>query len=116
MPLPNFHSARVKSPTAFKTLPGKKGKFRTKRIAKGITVLIGRLSSPPKGKEGSGVVQAYRFDKKVYTTKQAKEWLKKHKVSFISFEKAKIAAKKKNEAISLNTLADTLRDQLREAV
>ncbi len=78
MPLPNFHSARVKSPTAFKMLPGKKGKFRTKRIAK--------------------------------------DWLKKHKVSFTSFEKAKVAPKKKNETISLSDLADTLRDKLGEAV
>lgn len=116
MPLPNFHSARVKSPGAFKMLPGKKGKFRTKRIAKGITVLIGRLSSPPKGQKDSGVVQAYRFDKKVYTTTQAKDWLKKHKVSFISFEKAKVATNKKNEVVSLSDLADTLRDKLREAV
>ena len=38
MPLPNFHSARVKSSTSFKVLLGKKGKFRTKRIAKGITI------------------------------------------------------------------------------
>ena len=33
MPLTNFHSARVKSSTAFKMLPGKK----KKRIAKGVT-------------------------------------------------------------------------------
>lgn len=116
MPLPNFHSARVKEPVAFKKLPGKSGKFRTKRIAKGITILIGRLKSPKKGQEGSGVVQAYRFDKTVYTATQAKAWLSKHKVKYIKFEKAKEAPKKKNEAISLSELADILRDQLGEAV
>lgn len=114
MPLPNFHSARVKSPTSFKVLPGKSGKFRTKTIAKGITILTGKLKKSPKGKENSMVVQAYRFAKDTYTTKQAKDWLKKNKVSFISFEKAEVSKTKKNEAISLSELADMLRDKLGE--
>ncbi len=114
MPLPNFHSARVKTPGMFKALPGKSGKFRTKTIAKGITILTGKLRNPPKGKENSMVVQAYRFTKGAYTTKQAKDWLKKNKVSFISFEKAEGSKTKKNEAISLSELADMLRDKLGE--
>lgn len=116
MPLPNFHSARVKGTGMFKALPGKSGKFRTKTIAKGITILTGKLKKSPKGKADSMVVQAYRFDKGTYTTKQAKDWLKKNKVSFISFEKAEGSShhKKKNEAISLSELADMLRDKLGE--
>lgn len=115
MPLPNFHSARVKSSGMFKVILGKSGKFRTKKIAKGITVLVGKLKKPPKGKENSMVVQAYRFDKGTYTTKQAKDWLKRNKVSFTSFEKAEGSShKKKNEAISLSELADILRDKLGE--
>lgn len=44
MPLPNFHSARIKSSTSFKVLPGKSGKFRTKKIAKvTISELADRL-------------------------------------------------------------------------
>lgn len=118
MPLPNFHSARVKSPVAFKVLQGKSGKFRTKKIAKGITILVGKLKKSPKGKENSMVVQAYRFDKGAYTVKKAKDWLKKNKVSFISFEKAEESKAKKtsNEAISLSELADRLRTRLEEAV
>lgn len=114
MPLPNFHSARVKGTGMFKVLPGKSGKFRTKTIAKGITILTGKLKKSPKGKENSMVVQAYRFAKDIYTTKQAKDWLKKNKVSFISFEKAEVSKTKKNEAISLSELADMLRDKLGE--
>jgi arsenate reductase-like glutaredoxin family protein len=32
--------------------------------------------------------QAYRFDKIVFTVAEAKEWLKEHKVEYISFEPA----------------------------
>jgi hypothetical protein len=98
----------------FKELPGKSGKFRTKTIAKGITILVGKLKKAPKGKANSMVVQAYRFSKSSYTATQAKAWLTKNKVSYIKFEKAggSTSTKKTNEAVTLSDLADNLRARL----
>lgn len=80
MPYPNQHAARVKNPRNFID-----SSFRTKKIAPGITVILGR----PWGiRTGSMTVQAYRFDKDVFTPEEAQEWLKKHNVKYISFEPA----------------------------
>lgn len=74
MPLPNWHSGRVTSPKGFT-------KFRMKKIADGVFIVLGI-------KEGKSTTQAYRFEKKKFTAKQAREWLKKHNVKTIKFEKA----------------------------
>lgn len=74
IPFPNWHSARLKSPKGFT-------KFRTKKITDGITIILGI-------RDGKSTVQSYRFDKKKFTAKQAREWLKKHGVKTVRFEKA----------------------------
>lgn len=79
MPYPNQHAARVRQPGNFV-----EGSFRTKRIANGINAIMGRLSY----NTNTMVVQAYRFDKSVYTPEEARNWLKEHKISYISFEPA----------------------------
>jgi len=104
MPLPNFHSARVQSPGRFK-----EGSIRTKEIAPGITLLVGR----PKGKKTTEP-QAYRFDAKKFTAAQAKAWLKEHKISVQSFEPAKAAALlSRTSALELERSRSYRKDTLR---
>jgi len=67
---------RQKSPGLFK-----EGSFRTITVSssKGIKAVAGRLKKPPKGQEGSLVIQTFLFDKKKWTTARAKAWVKDHK-------------------------------------
>ena len=77
MPYPNFHAARVRSPSAFirirviQTLPN------------GILIYGGPLKPG-----GGATAQSYRFPKVKFTVTQAKAWLKAHKIKYISFEAA----------------------------
>lgn len=64
---------RLREPGLFKD-----NSFRSKDIAPGIRLVLGKLKEPPKGKEGSLIVQAIRFDKKKFTLEQAKAWMKDH--------------------------------------
>ena len=65
---------RVKDPDLFK-----EDSFKTKELKGGVSIIIGRLKKPPKGQEGSAVVQSYRFDKKKFKTKeQVASWVKRH--------------------------------------
>ena len=77
-PFPNEHAARVKDPSEFE-----EGSFRRKNIANGVDIIIGKLKGSDKTE-----VQTYRFDKKVFTAEQAKEWLKEHKAGNKMFEPA----------------------------
>ena len=78
MPYPNEHSARVRDPGDFQP-----DSFRRKTIANGVDIILGRLKG-----ESTMTTQAYRFNKTVFTAAEAKEWLKDHKVEYISFEPA----------------------------
>ncbi len=80
MPYPNFHSARIKNPGEFQ-----EKSFRTILLpgSGGVKSIIGRLKG-----ETSTTVQAYRFPKGKFTVSQAKAWLKRNNVKYISFEKA----------------------------
>lgn len=78
MPFPNEHSCRVKDPADFQ-----KGSFRRKNIDNGIDLILGRLQG-----ETTMTKQAYRFKKSVYTQAEAKEWLKKNKITCTRFEPA----------------------------
>lgn len=80
-PYPNFHSARVKSPGLFVRIRV----FQTTK--EGIMLYGGPLKSKP---TGPTKVQSVRFPKDKYTPKQAKKWLKDHKMpaSAYSFEPA----------------------------
>ena len=77
MPYPNYHSARIQDPDDFE-------KLRTKKIADGVLLIVGRLTGETKTS-----TQAYRFDKEIFTATEAKAWLKKHKIKYTSFEAAK---------------------------
>lgn len=66
---------RVKEPSLFDP-----ESFRTKELTGGISIIIGKLKNPPAGKEGSMVVQSYRFKKgEGWTMAKAKEWVTQHK-------------------------------------
>lgn len=77
-PFPSEHAARVKDPSEFE-----QGTFRRKNIANGVDIIIGKLKGSDKTE-----VQTYRFDKKVFTEEQAKEWLKEHNAGNKMFEAA----------------------------
>jgi hypothetical protein len=79
MPYPNEHAARIIDPNDFE-----KDSFRRENPTDGISIIIGKL----KGQD-TMTAQAYRFDKKEYTTSEAKNWLKEHNIDYISFEPAK---------------------------
>ena len=78
MPYPNQHAARIADPDSFI-----KDSFRTKEIAPGITLILGKKTGG-----GSMETQAYRFDKDTFTEEEARKWLKDHDIHPISFEKA----------------------------
>jgi hypothetical protein len=74
MPYPSEHAARVTSPKKYKS-------FKRKKIAPGISMILGITDD---GTE----TQAYRFDKTMFTPAQAKAWLKSHNIMPIMFEDA----------------------------
>ena len=80
MPYPNEHAARVAEP-----LPQNSTVYARKSIAPGISIVLqkskGDANAPMKA-------QSYRFGKNQFTPEEAKAWLKKHSISFISFEPA----------------------------
>jgi hypothetical protein len=104
MPMPNYHSGRQRDPGDFKKGAMKDGAdFDTITLGKGITAIIGKLKTPPKGsKAGATTVQTYRFDKTKFSAKQAKEWLKSHGKNVSNFEAAKgeVTVKKLNQAFN----------------
>jgi len=62
MPYPNFHSCRIKNPDLFQ-----EGSIRTLHTKQpGLTILSGKLKST-----GKSEVQAFRYDKKVWTPSRA---------------------------------------------
>lgn len=77
MPLPNEHSARIKSP-----IPTNASVTSRKQIAPGISIILqknkGDVDKPLQ-------IQAYRFKKSKYSEEEAKAWLKSHRVGYISF-------------------------------
>ncbi len=74
MPYQNEHAARIHDPSGYTS-------FARKQIASGIDAIFGV-------KNGKSEIQAYRFNRKVYTAAQAKAWLKAHKITYIAFEPA----------------------------
>ena len=78
MPYENEHSCPVNDPAKFQ-----KGSFRRKNIDHGVDLILGRLKD-----QTTMTKQSYRFKKDVYTQAEAKEWLKKNKITCIRFEPA----------------------------
>lgn len=87
MPFPNFHAARVKSPSQFTS-------FAVEEIKPGINVVLGI-------KEGKSTAQSYRFNKEKFTPEQAKKWLKDNNINTAAFEKA---VEKKDEVDRFDTI------------
>jgi hypothetical protein len=77
-PMPHYHAARIQSPDQFE-----KESFRTKQLAPGIYAVMAKH-----GKNGSMMIQSYRFAATKFTAEQAKAWLKKHHVKDMGFEPA----------------------------
>jgi len=78
-PYPSEHSCNVRNEKDFD-----KKTIRSKDIAHGIRMLLGKLHD-----ETTMTTMSYRFDKNVFTSSEAKDWLKKHKIKCIEFEPAK---------------------------
>lgn len=53
-------------------------------------------------------VQAYRFDKNQFTPQEARQWLKKHAVSYILFEPASEPSKKETRQELINRITKEL--------
>lgn len=91
MPYPHYHAAQMHSPKK------KYLRIRTSKITDGILTKVGVLPVAKKGKRGGRTeIQSYWFDKTKFTVKQARAWLKRHKLKPIKFEKAR-ETKKKSE-------------------
>jgi hypothetical protein len=70
MPYPSEHAARILSPISG-------AQYARKQIAPGISIIL-----------MNGKTQAYRFKKRNFTPEQARNWLKSHKIKYMSFEQA----------------------------
>lgn len=77
-PYPNEHAARVRDPGDFQ-----KDSFARKKITTGVQLIIGKLQG-----QDSTTAQAYRFSIDHFSASEAKAWLKKNDVKYISFEPA----------------------------
>jgi hypothetical protein len=75
-PFPNEHAARQADPKQF-------DKFRRQPMkgVKGVDAIFGI-------KDGKSAIQSLRFDKKLWTTAEAKAWLKSHGFKTAGFEAA----------------------------
>ncbi len=76
MPMVNFHSARILNPAQ---CPG----FSYKKTQKGVDFVLC-------WKGGKSSIQSVRFDKKKFTSSEAKKWLEDHNIDYSNFEEAKL--------------------------
>jgi len=76
MPFPNEHAARQADPKQFSS-------FRRKPMKgeKGISIIFGL-------KDGKSEIQSLRFDRKQWTPRSAKKWLRDHSFKTAGFEPA----------------------------
>jgi len=77
MPYQGEHSARINPPGKYEKLRRQNNKF-----GKGVHAIFGILT------EGGSEVQALHFDSDLFTTDQAKDWLKEHDYKTIEFAPA----------------------------
>lgn len=78
-PYPNFHAARIKSPSAFVRIRV------LDTLSNKILLYGGPLKTDP---SGSTKIQSIRFPKDKFTVAEAKAWLKEHSYKPILFEPA----------------------------
>ncbi len=104
MPLPNFHSARISQP-----LPQNSAVFATKSIAPGVSIILQKS-------KGDGdkpmTAQSYRIKKNQFTAEEAKAWLKKHGLKFISFEPASEPWPKEERKSLINRITKELSNSI----
>lgn len=86
-------------------MPSNSAVYARKQISPGISIIMqrskGDATSPMK-------VQAYRFDKNQFTPQEARQWLKKHAVSYILFEPASEPSKKETRQELINRITKEL--------
>lgn len=102
MPYPSEHSSRIKQPLSQETAV-----FARKQIAPGISIILQR---PKSG--GTMEVQSYRFDKNQFSAEEAKNWLKKHDIRYISFEPASEPSNKENRKALINRITKELAGEI----
>ena len=88
-PYPNEHAARVADPGRFV-----KSSFRRMEIEPGISIIVAKLKSGPKGRSrtrrgAAMTTTSYRFKKSKYTAPEARRWLKRHDIPVLKFEAAR---------------------------
>jgi len=78
MPYANEHAARVRDIGRFQP-----DSFRSKPLGQGVRAIMGRLKG-----QSTMTIQTYRFSIDSFTPDEARDWLKKHNIKYIRFEKA----------------------------
>lgn len=104
MPYPSEHSARIVQP-----LPQNSSVYARKNISPGIDIVLQRS----KGDNTKPMkVQSYRFKKNQFTAEEAKQWLKSHEISYISFEPASEPSKEEDRKSLIKRVTKELAGQI----
>jgi len=104
MPYPNEHAARIEQP-----LPSNSAIYARKSISPGVSIILQKS----KGDADKPMhAQAYRFNKNQYTPEEAKLWLKKHGLKFISFEPASDPGPKEERKALINRITKELSNSI----
>lgn len=80
MPYPDQHVARIHSPLRFID-----ESFARMRVAPGVSIIVGTLRI---GSTDGLIIQSYLFDRNIFKASKAVQWLKDHKISYVTFEPA----------------------------
>jgi len=100
VPFENEHAGRMKAPGGFKA-----DSFRRKKIAPGVSMIVGRKKG-----ETTMTAQSVRFDKDKFTAAEARKWLADHDMKPLSFE----AASSKEAELEKAATADPLAAEIPE--
>jgi hypothetical protein len=100
MPYPNEHAARIEQP-----LPSNSAVYARKSIAPGVSIILQKSKGDS---DKPMTAQAYRFNKSQFTPEDAKAWLKKHGLKFISFEPASDPVKQEDRKTLINRITKEL--------
>lgn len=100
MPYPNEHSARVAEP-----LPSNSAVYARKTISPGISIILqksrGDANTPMR-------TQSYRFGRHQFSPEEAKDWLRKHNIKYLSFEPASDSGDKETRQDVVNRITKEL--------
>ncbi len=90
MPMPNFHTCRVKQPGLFI-----EGSDRTTPLSNGIQLISGHLKSGGT----SMVAQSYHFPASKFTSEEARKWASSHNLHCLEFTVATGGAEKEPKSL-----------------